>query len=274
MRHSRVVVIFILWSVFTFSSVLQAEEVRNEEILSIAKKALSDKVEVVRVEPPEASPVSGWKQIRLWCRIPTGDIPILFYMSDDGRFYFAGTIYTPGGENLTRKMVGEMIPRKISLEDMKLNDAYRVGRTDAPVKIVFWMDSKDVSFSLWKQLSEIYTKNAEKVAIYIKFLPADSQDFNRLFAFTCFKGESIEEGFRVLSDVSPLWGERRDDIEAFLDARGIEIERCKEEDVKADMELARNLKLPKGPLLFVNGTILLTTPIKDGIARLSNMQLE
>jgi hypothetical protein len=253
---------------------LQAEEVKDEGITSIVKKVLGEKTEIIKVEPPEASPVSNWKQIRIWYRTSLGDIPVLFYMSDDGKLYFAGTIFTPGGENLTRKTVGEMIPRKIPVEEMKLNDAYRIGKAEAPVKIIFWMDGANVSFSIWKELSEIYSKNSDKVVIFLKFLPATLRDMNRLFALSCYRGDAIEKGLAVLSDVSPSWGENREGVKAFLEARGIPIEQCKEEDIKADVELSSNLKLPRGPIVFVNGILLLTTPIKEGIAQLSGMQFE
>lgn len=274
MKRFVLALICITLSVFLNSNILKAEEAKDEALMSVVKNVLGEKTEIIKVEPPEESPVNNWKQIRIWYRTSIGDIPVLFYKSDDGKLYFAGTIFNPEGENLTRKTVGEMIPRKIPIEDMKLNDEYRIGKADAPVKIVFWLDGTNISLAIWKELYEIYTKNSDRVVIFLKFLPTTTRDINRLFALSCYKGEDIEKGLTVLSDVSPLWGENREGVEAFLKSQRVEIDKCKEEDVKADMELASNLKLPKGPLVFVNGILLLTSPIKDGMSQLSGVELE
>lgn len=259
---------------FLYSDMLCAEEAKDEALMSVVKKVLGEKTEIIKVEPPEESPVSNWKQIRIWYRTSVGDIPVLFYKSDDGKLFFAGTIFNQEGENLTRKTVGEMIPRKISIEDMKLNNEYKIGKAEAPVKIIFWLDGTNVSLAIWKELYEIYSKNSDRVVIFLKFLPATPRDMNRLFALSCYRGDNIEKGFTVLSDVSPLWGENMEGVVAFLETKGVQLDKCKEEDIKTDMELASNLKLPKGPLVFVNGILLLTPPIKEGISHLSGVELE
>ncbi|NWF75892.1 MAG: hypothetical protein HXY53_04865 [Nitrospirae bacterium] len=274
MKRFLLTAVCIILMVFLYSDMLCAGEVKDEALMSVVKKVLGEKTEIIKVEPPEESPVSNWKQIRIWYRTSVGDIPVLFYKSDDGKLYFAGTIFNPEGENLTRKTVGEMIPRKIPIEDMKLNDEYRIGKTEAPVKIVFWLDGTNVSLAIWKELYEIYTKNSDRIVIFLKFLPATTRDINRLFALSCYKGDNIEKGLTVLSDVSPLWGENREGVIDFLKSQGVDLERCEERDVKADMELASTLKLPRGPLVFVNGILLLTSPIKDGISQLSGVELK
>lgn len=274
MKRFVLAVVCIILMVFLCSHMLQAEEAKDEALMFVVKKALGEKTEIIKVEPPEESPVSNWKQIRIWYRTSIGDIPVLFYKSDEGKLYFAGTIYTPEGENLTRKTVGEMIPRKIPIEDMKLNDEYRIGKTEAPVKLIFWLDGTNVSLAIWKELYKIYSKNSDRVVIFFKFLPVNQRDINRLFTLSCYRGVDIEKGLAILSEVSPAWGENIEGVNAFLETKGVKINECKGEDIKADMELASNLKLPKGPLVFVNGILLLTSPIKEGISQLSGVELE
>ncbi len=274
MKRFALTSICIILSVFLSSNVLYAEEQKDEALMSVVKKVLGEKTEIIKVEPPEASPVSNWKQIRIWYRTSLGDVPVLFYKYDDSSLYFAGTIFASDGENLTRKAVGEMIPRKIPVEDMKPNDEYRIGKSEAQVKIIFWLDGTNISLAIWKELHEIYSKNPDKVVIFLKFQPANQKDINRLFALSCFRGEDIEKGLSVLSDVSPLWGENREGVVNYLESKGIQIDKCKEEDVKADMELASNLKLSRGPLVFVNDTLLLISPLKEGITKLSGIKLQ
>ena len=98
---------------FIFSlSIAFAEEAgtsagESEIIQKVVEKTLGKGVKIIRTDNLEKSPIEGWKQTRVWIESVYGETPVLFYSTGDGKFIFAGSIFSSSGENLTRKDVGE-----------------------------------------------------------------------------------------------------------------------------------------------------------------------
>jgi len=271
-----VCLISILCAGVSFAEEQTSDKDANEACRAVIEKILGEDTKVIRIEEAEESPVKGLRQMRVWVESVYGETPILFYKTDDGSMYIAGSIFDAEGNNLTRLQVGDTKPRVVELSDMEPNDDYMIGDKDADVKIVMWLGTDTISFKIYDTLYRIYRANQDKVALYMKFYPTNKadldMDINRSIALSCFKGEEFIDGIKFVKGTAPLWGNKREDIEKFIEERGFGD--CDGSIVKKDIDTAKKLKLPYHHVVFVNGTILIEDITKENIARLSGVELK
>ncbi len=248
----------------------------DQPFLSVVEKTLGKDVRVLRIEDAEDSPIKGLKQIRVWIESVYGETPVLFYMTEDKKMFIAGSIFDSEGNNLTRKDVGETIPRTIEASVMNLRNEYSIGSDKAPLQIVMWLGTDVISLKIFDTLYKIYMDNSDKVALYWKFYPTNKnffqQDFNRSVALSCFRGEDFLKGIEFIKRASPAWANEKKDIDAFIKEKGFKD--CDDKIVKQDLDLAKNLKLPHHQVVFVNGTILLSDVTKENVNKLANVELK
>ncbi|MBE0427339.1 MAG: hypothetical protein IBX72_11940 [Nitrospirae bacterium] len=275
----KTVFILILISVCFYNGLSFANDENKDAenpLLSIVERTLGKDVKILSIEDAEESPVKGLRQVRVWFESVYGETPVLFYMTDDGKMFIAGSIFDSGGNNLTRRDVGNTRPRTIEISRMQPREEYMIGSDNASVKIVMWLGTEVVSLKIFDTLHEIYLKNQDKVALYMKFYPVSKthfhQDFNRAVALSCFRGEDFLNGIDFLKGVSPAWANERKDVDAFIKERGFED--CDEDIVKQDLVLAGKLNLPAHQAVFVNGTILISDITKENIVKLSGIELK
>jgi len=272
MRCLSIVLILFIFSL----SIAFAEEVRtsaseSEIMLKVVDKTIGKGVKIIRTDNPEKSPVEGWKQIRVWIESVYGETPVLFYSTGDGKFIFAGSIFNSSGENLTRKDVGETRAKFIENETMELNKDYMIGNKDAAVKAVLWLGADTYSKELFEAFYDLYNKNQDKVALYIKFYPKNKPDREKITVLTCFKNEALVKGLRVIYDAHPDWGSK-EDLEAFKKTG--DLQACNEEPVLKDLKIAATLKLPPHPVAFVNGSMLIDKATRENVMKLAGTELK
>jgi hypothetical protein len=239
-------------------------------IQKVVEETLGQGVHVIRTDKPEKAPIEGWKQTRVWIETAYGETPVLFYSTGDGKFIFAGSIFSDSGENLTRKEVGETKPRHIEDAKMELNEDYMIGDKNAVVKAVLWLGADKYSGQLFKTFYDLYNNNKDKVVLYIKFFPMSAPDLNKVKALTCFKGEALAKALQVVYDANPMWGSP-EDLEAFRKTG--DLKACNDELVLKDMKLTETLKLPAQPQVFVNGTLLINEATKENVSKLAGIEL-
>ena len=262
---------------FIFSlSIAFAEEAgtsagESELVQKVVEKTLGKGVKIIRTDNLEKSPIEGWKQTRVWIESVYGETPVLFYSTGDGKFIFAGSIFSSSGENLTRKDVGETRARVIELEKMEPNPDYMIGKNDAAVKSVLWLGTDMYSKELFETFYDLYKKNQDKVVLYIKFYPKSKPDREKMVALTCFKNEALVKGLQVIYDAHPNWGSG-EDLAAFQKTG--EPEACNEEQVSKDLKKAASLKLPPHAVAFVNGNMLIENATRETIMKLAGTELQ
>ena len=271
----RCVPIIVMLLIFAHS-IAFAEETKTSasesEILSkIVETSLGKGVKVIRTDNPEKSPVEGWTQTRVWIESVYGETPVLFYSAGDGKFIFAGSLFSSSGENLTRKDVGETRARVIELEKMEPNPDYVIGKSEVPVKAVLWLGTDMYSKELFETFYDLYKKNQDKVVLYIKFYPKSKPDREKMVALTCFKNEALVKGLQVIYDAHPNWGSS-EDLETFKKTG--QPEACSEEQVSIDLRNAAMLKLPPHAVAFVNGNMLIENATKENIMKLAGTELQ
>lgn len=263
--------------------VLNAGHVRADEgkaagekdvITTIIETALGKGAKVVRMDAAEPSPVSGFKQIRVWVASVYGETPVLFYVSEDGKTYLAGSVFDAQGNNLTKRTVGNTRPRVVKESDMKLNDDYRIGPKDAKIRAVLWIGADPGSRHIFDTFSGIYEKNRDKVSLYIKFYPRSAGDIKKMALMTCTKGEDAIEIYKEVTpkDPAPGWGS--DEIlEAIKENHGLKGRKCEAEIIRKDLELSLELKLPQEPVVFINGTMLIEQQTKENVSKIGGVEL-
>lgn len=271
----RCISIIVMMLIFAHS-IAFGEEAKNSasenEIRSmIVETSLGKGVKVIRTDTPEKSRVEGWTQTRVWIESVYGETPVLFYSSGDGKFIFAGSLFSSSGENLTRKDVGETRARIIELEKMEPNPDYMLGKNDAAVKAVLWLGTDRYSKELFETFYDLYKKNQDKVVLYLKFYPKGKPDAEKMAALTCFRNESLVKGLQVIYDAHPHWGST-EDLEAFKKTG--QPEACNEEQVSKDLKNAATLKLPPHAVAFVNGNMLIANATKENIMKLAGTELQ
>jgi hypothetical protein len=263
-------VVMLILSVFTAFAGEDKTAPPDASIQKVVGETLGRGVHIIRIDKPEKSRVEGWKQTRVWIETAYGETPVLFYSTEDGKFIFAGSIFSASGENLTRKEVGETKPRRIEDAKMELNEDYMIGNKKAVVKAVLWIGSDQYSGELFKTFYDLYNNNKDKVVLYIEFFPMSAPDLNKVKALTCFKGEALAKALQVVYDANPMWGSP-EDLDAFRKTG--DPKACNDELVLKDMKLTRTLKLPAQPQVFVNGTLLINEATKENVSKLAGVEL-
>jgi len=243
---------------------------QNDAIARVVETALGKSAKIVRIEEPEKSRIAGFNQIRVWMETVYGETPILFYSTGDGKFYLAGSIYDAEGKNLTKLDVGATRPKAIKETDMELNPDYLIGDKDAPVKAVLWIGPDAYSRQIFDAFDDLYKKNKDKIAIYIKFFPKTEPEAEKMKVLTCFKGEALSKALQTIFDTHPEWGSKED-----LDAlrKTGDPNACNNDLVFKDIRLAEALKLPPHSVAFVNGVMLIGQPTKENITKLAGTEL-
>jgi Disulfide bond isomerase protein N-terminal domain len=263
--------------VFTLQGVTSAEENKAADmdaaITKVVEKSLGKGPKIVRIEGAEKSRISGLKQIRVWFESPFGLTPILFYSTDDGKLYIAGSIYDPDGNNLTKIDVGKTIPKMVKESDMEPNHEYSVGPKDAKVRALLWVGTDPLSKIIFETFQSLYKNNKDRMSLSIKFYPKTERDYAKMTLVTCFKGEEAMDIYQKLLDTVAGWGSD-EDIEAFKEKHGVKGKECNRELIKKDIELSRKLMLPQQPVVFINGTMLIEEQSKENISKLAGVQLE
>jgi hypothetical protein len=242
-------------------------------ITKVVEKSLGKGPKIARIEGAEKSRIAGLKQIRVWFETPFGLTPILFYSTDDGKLYIAGTIYDPDGNNLTKIDVGKTIPKMIKESDMEPNDNYSIGPKDARVRALLWVGTDPLSKIIFETFQSLYNNNKDRMSLSIKFYPKTERDYAKMTLLTCFKGEEAMDIYRQLLDAAVGWGSDKD-LEAFKEKHGVKGKECNPELVKKDIELSRKLMLPQQPVVFINGTMLIEEQSRENISKLAGVQLE
>jgi hypothetical protein len=268
---SIALILFIFSLSLAFAEEAGTSASESELVQKVVEKTLGKGVKIIRTDNPEKSPIEGWKQTRVWIESVYGETPVLFYSTGDGKFIFAGSIFSSSGDNLTRKDVGETRARVIELEKMEPNPDYMIGKNDAAVKSVLWLGTDMYSKELFETFYDLYKKNQDKVVLYIKFYPKSKPDREKMVALTCFKNEALVKGLQVIYDAHPDWGSS-EDLAAFQKTG--EPEACNEEQVLKDLKNAATLKLPPHPIAFVNGSILIDKATRENVMKLAGTELK
>jgi hypothetical protein len=264
-----------------FCCVLNAGQVCAEEgkaagdkdiVTVIIESTLGKEAQVVRREDAEKSPVSGFKQIRVWFATPYGEAPVLFYVSEDGKTYFAGTVFDDRGNNLTKRDAGTTKPRMVKESDLKVNDDYRIGPKDAGVRAVLWIGTDPYSRYIFDTFYELYENNPDKVSLSIKFYPRSQGDMAKMIAIACLKGGEAVKVYREMKEYVPDWG-NDEDLAAFREKHGLKDKECGKEIIKKDLELSLVLKLPSQPVVFINGTMVIEEQTKEMIGEKAGVEL-
>ena len=242
----------------------------NALMNKVVEQAIGSGAKIIRIEPAEDSPVSHWKQIRVWIASLYGETPVLFYSSEDGKLIFAGTIFNDSGENLTRKAVGDTIPKFIDNKKMQVNEDYRIGSKEAKVNVVLWIGADPYSKGLFEFFYDLYSKNKDKVALYLKFYPRSEQDMEKMKAVTCFKGDAWADALKTIYAAAPRWG-KKEELDSFKKTGDPGI--CNDALVHNDLQLAISLQLPIHPVAFVNNTLLLEKATEENIKKLPGVSL-
>ncbi len=245
----------------------------NAAITMIMEASMGKGIKIIRIEKAEETHIKGLKQVRIWLETRYGETPVLSYVSDDGRFFLAGSIFDAEGNNLTKKDVGMTKPRFISESDMELNEDYRIGPKDAKAKVVLWVGLDAYSKLVFDTFYELYRKNSETMALYLKFYPRSEKDIDKMILLTCEKSERAMELFRMLLDVPSGWGSK-EDIDAFKEKQGLKDKECNKDLIRKDLELSIKFLLPQEPRAFVNGTIFLEEPTAENVSRISGIELK
>lgn len=251
-----------------------SEENQPADVNAIMNKIVEQTIgrgsRIIRIEPAEDSPVANWKQTRVWIASLYGETPVLFYTSGDGKLIFAGTIFNDSGENLTRKAVGETIPKFIDNKRMQVNEDYRIGSKEAKVNVVLWIGADPYSKGLFEFFYDLYKRNKDSVALYLKFYPRSEQDVEKMKAVTCFRGEALADALKTVYAAAPGWGgkEELDNFKKTGDSK-----MCNDELVHNDLKLAVSLELPIHPVAFVNNTLLLEKATEENVKKLSGIDL-
>ena len=167
--------------------------------------------------------------MRVWIESVYGETPVLFYSTGDGKFIFAGSIFSSSGENLTRKDVGETRARVIELEKMEPNPDYMIAKKMPLLSQSCGWEPTCIPRNSFETFYDLYNKNQDKVALYIKFYPKSKPDREKMVALTCFKNEALVKGLQVIYDAHPDWGSS-EDLVAFKKTG--EPEACNEEDFR------------------------------------------
>jgi len=248
-------------------------DITNEALKTVVEKSIGQGANILRIEDREKSPINGLKQIRVWIEAAYGEIPVLYYETEDGKMYLAGSIFDSGGNNLTRMAVGKPKPRFIAEAEMQLNDDYRLGQGNAKVRAVLWLGTDSLSKGIFDSFYKIYEENKESMAIYIKFYPRGERDYLKMNVMTCLKGDEAIDTYKLLLDTVPGWGSD-EDLEVFKNKYVPRDRECSKDLIKNTIELSRKLKLPLNPVILINGTMLLEDPSKANISRLSGVELK
>ena len=274
MRKTAILTGIILLAILTTGYAQVKKPADAEGTLSvIVKKSLGKNIRIVRIEKAESSPLKGFKQIRVWLETPYGETPILFYVTEDGRFFLAGSIFDAKGDNVTARTVGKTKPRVLGDKEMRLDDRYRIGPADAKVKVVLWMGMDRISGIAFQTFFEMFNKNSDVMSLYLKFYPKSERDAAALRIAACGRNEQAFEIFRSLLDVAPGWGSP-DDIEAFSRKRGFTDASCGASAIREDIALEKTLRLPPAPVVFVNGTMLIGTLDRESVESISGTRLK
>ena len=272
MKCLSIILILLIFSLsLAFAEEAKTAASESEILLKVVENILGKGVKIVGTDNPEKSPVEGWKQTRVWIESVYGETPVLFYSTEDGKFIFAGSIFSSSGENLTRKDVGETRALFIEMEKMELNLDYMIGKKDDAVRAVLWLGADTYSKELFETFYDLYQKNMDKMALYIKFYPKSKPDREKLIALTCFKNEEMVKGLRVIYDAHPDWGSE-EDLEAFKKTG--DLQACNEEQVSKDLKNAATLKLPPHPVALVNGSMLIDKATRENIMKLAGTELK
>lgn len=249
----------------------QVKKDASDVLRSVVEQTLGKAAQITRIEEAENSPVPNWKQIRVWIESVYGETPVLFYTTGDGKFIFAGSLFSDAGENLTRKGVGETIPKFVDNARMDLNENYMVGKKDAKVHAVLWIGLDPFSKQIFDVFYELYQNNKEAVALYFKFFPRTEQDMEKMNTLTCFKGEAMVEALKTMFAAAPGWGSKEDlDV---LKKTG-DLNACDDDLIMRNIKIAAALKLPLHPCAFVNSTLLIDKVTKENIVKLSGSDLK
>jgi hypothetical protein len=254
------------------------EEIKTADtdaaVRKVVEKSLGKGAKIARIDDAEKSRVPGLWQIRDWFDSPIGLTPILFYRTDDGKLYIAGTIFDPEGNNLTKVDVGKTIPRMIKESNMEPNADYSIGPKDAAVRAVLWVGTDPLSKIIFDTFQSLYKKNKDRMSLTIKFYPRTERDYAKMKLVTCLKGEAAMELYQQLLETAPGWGSD-EDIEAFKEKHGEKDKKCNPELIKKDIELSRKLELPQQqPVVFINGTMLIEEQSRENISKIAGVELE
>lgn len=246
-----------------------ARDPEAETLKKIVAKTV--RAPVLRIDGDEESPISGIRQVRVWVQSPYGETPVLFYKTADGKFFIAGTVYDATGESITAKTVGESIPKRLDDAQLGLNEDYLIGKKGAPVRAVLWIGPDRYSKQLFEMWYELYGRNREKIALYIKFYTAGKRDIAKLKALTCFQKERFTDALKVMYEAVPGWGSD-EDLKAFRKTG--DAAACKDSIVDEDLSRARELGLPAHAVTFVNGLLFLENPTRENVSKLTGVAVD
>lgn len=244
----------------------------DEVIEKIVAKSLGKDVHIIRIENAEKSRLNGFQQVRVWIETVYGETPILFYKSDDGKLYLAGSVYDSKGDNLTQRDVGMTKPKVVAESEMDLDDDFSIGPKDAKIRVVLWIGTDSLSKGIFNTYYDLYSTNKDKMALYIKFYPPYEKDYLKMNLLTCAKGQEAIELYQDLLGQAQTWGSN-EDLETFREKHGLEDRECKKDVIKNNMAVSRKLRLPPPPVVFVNGTMLVGDQDKESISKLAGVEL-
>jgi len=262
---------FLFNTAFAASEENKSDHPYSSGLKTVVQKTLGKDIKIIRMDAPEKSRIDGFKQIRVWFESAYGETPLLFYCTDDGNFYFGGSLYDAQGNNLTKLDVGETKPRTIQESDFELHNDYLIGNKDAVIHAVLWIGTDRFSKELFEAFYRLYENNKEKLALYIKFFPRSGPDAEKMKALTCFRNEALVHALRVIYDANPAWG-TAEHLDAFKKTG--DQSACNEELVLKDLKRAEILRLPAHPMAFINGVILLDTPTRENVMKLAGTELK
>jgi len=211
---------------FLFVCTLNAGAGENRKILTVEQaKSLLNGIDgqVISVKESE---IHGFSQIGM--KMQDQIIPL--YIDDSGRFLFSGNIIDlKQRKNLTEEHFRQLNP--IDLEQIPLDDALTLGRSDAPQQTIVFTDP-DCPFcsKLHKVLLEAVSSNSD-LAFHIIVTPLKESSYQKAKTILC--NQSLEQLEKAFSGTS------------------LDVTECDSGAVDNNIALARTLGIQVTPTLIL-----------------------
>jgi protein-disulfide isomerase len=244
----------------------------KEALRKVVAAQLGQKNAVITaVEDLQPSPIPQMGMTRVWIKGPDGEYPNLFYVSQDGQYFILGTYtFTAWGGSIGQQLAGRPKPRMVDEKALALDERYRIGKKDAPVRIVGFSDIDCPYCKVADEtIQKIYEANKDKVAVYYKFfpLPIHPEAKPKAEVAACFQGEVFFKAVRTLVGVK---GKSKEDLRRELNAPAV----CDEQAVERDLDLGKRLGIAGTPTFIINGQLVAGAVDKQRIEEISGLTLQ
>lgn len=170
----RTICLIFLCSSLTTQGFAQKDNIAQTAIDAVkAHMGLPPGVEIRFVEKKD-SPVPGFYSVKLLLVAPDREIPTVIYVDRAGEKVFLGTLVVKG-ENVTRKEVGEVKPRKVDPALLKIEKSPFRGSAQPKVTIVEFSNFHcSYCAQSWKKMEGLLQKYPLDIKYVFKHFPLQS----------------------------------------------------------------------------------------------------